>query len=155
MRTNDVILLGSPGTDLAHSAADLRAHLEGGQVYVGSAASDPVTQFGRLPTLPAPWWGDGATIGLGADPASAAFGAQRFQAEVPGVSWNPFEDHSHYYNPNSESLRSIALITTGQGASLDDLGLTAPQRVSLPPTSPLGPVGRVLPDPELFRPPGW
>ncbi len=56
---------------------------------------------------------------------------------------------------NSESLRSIALITTGQGASLDDLGLTAPQRVSLPPTSPLGPVGRVLPDPELFRPPGW
>jgi len=40
MKTNDVILLGSPGTDLAHSAADLRAHLAGGQVYVGSASSD-------------------------------------------------------------------------------------------------------------------
>ncbi|MBV9515548.1 MAG: hypothetical protein JO280_16155, partial [Mycobacteriaceae bacterium] len=30
---NDVILLGSPGTDLAHSAKDF--HLDGGNVYVG------------------------------------------------------------------------------------------------------------------------
>ena len=155
MRTNDVILLGSPGTDLAHSAADLRAHLAGGQVYVGSASSDLVTKFGDT-AIPAPWLGDGATIGLGADPASAAFGAQRFQAEVPGISSWPMvpgplgtlatlvEDHSLYYDPGSESLRSITLITTGQGVSLDVSGLAA---------LPRGP-GKVL-DPELIRPPGW
>jgi hypothetical protein len=85
--------------------------------------------------------GDGATIGLGADPASAAFGAQRFQAEVPATL---VEDHSHYYDPGSESLRSITLITTGQGVSLDVSGLAA---------LPRGP-GKVL-DPELIRPPGW
>lgn len=54
------------------------------------------------------------------------------------------EDHSHYYDPGSESLRSITLITTGQGVSLDVSGLAA---------LPRGP-GKVL-DPELIRPPGW
>jgi pimeloyl-ACP methyl ester carboxylesterase len=44
-RANDVVLLGSPGTDLAHSAKDF--HLDGGNVYVGSASSDPISWLGE------------------------------------------------------------------------------------------------------------
>ena len=48
MRTDDVILVGSPGTDLARTADDF--HLpDGGHVYVGSAATDPVTNLAGIP----------------------------------------------------------------------------------------------------------
>jgi len=45
MRASDAVLLGCPGTDLAHSAADF--HLDGGHVYVGSASTDPITWIGE------------------------------------------------------------------------------------------------------------
>jgi len=49
MRTDDVVLIGSPGTDLAKSAADF--HLpDSGHVYVGAASSDPVGAVGRRST---------------------------------------------------------------------------------------------------------
>jgi pimeloyl-ACP methyl ester carboxylesterase len=81
MRANDVVLVGSPGTDLAHSAADF--HLQGGHVYVGSASSDPVTHLGGIQEhVP----GTGVTIGLGNDPAVEGYGSTRFKAEVPGVT---------------------------------------------------------------------
>ena len=41
MHANDAVLLGCPGTDLARSAADF--NLDGGNVYVGSASTDPVS----------------------------------------------------------------------------------------------------------------
>ena len=44
MRANDAILLGSPGADLAHSADDF--HLDGGEVYVGAASTDPISWIG-------------------------------------------------------------------------------------------------------------
>ncbi|OBB95851.1 hypothetical protein A5779_17735 [Mycolicibacterium peregrinum] len=45
MHTDDVVLVGSPGTDMAHSAADFHLN-EGGHLYVGAASSDPVMQLG-------------------------------------------------------------------------------------------------------------
>ena len=53
MHANDAVLLGCPGTDLARSAADF--HLDGGQVYVGSASSDPVSWIGAAPEWLPDW----------------------------------------------------------------------------------------------------
>ncbi len=124
MPAHDVVLIGSPGTDLAHSAADF--HLPaGGHVFVGSASTDPITQLGKIPTVGVP--GHVATIGLGPDPAADGFGSIRFRAEVPGFI--PLDDHSRYYQPGTESLRSIGLIASGQGAvALHDQQLLAPHR---------------------------
>ena len=133
MRTDDVVLVGSPGTDLAKSAADF--HLsEGGHVYVGAASSDPVTHFGgkQIPLTPfAPTPFDiptpGIPVGLGTDPAVDGFGSTRFKAEVPGFNF-PFSDHSKYFTPGSESLYAIADVTSGSGALLEDHGMTARHR---------------------------
>ena len=46
MHANDAVLIGCPGTDLAHNAASF--HLDGGHVYVGDASTDPVGMLGEL-----------------------------------------------------------------------------------------------------------
>ncbi len=122
MRADDVILIGSPGTDLAHSAADFNL-APGGHVFVGAASTDPITQLGALPQIHVP--GTGVTLALGPDPAVDGFGSTRFQAEVPGWTLN---DHSHYYRRGTESLFSMADIVSGHGESLQDHGKTAPHR---------------------------
>jgi len=155
MRTDDVILVGSPGTDLARTAADF--HLpDGGHVYVGSAATDPVT---NLAGVPGHLLGAGIPIegvGLGADPAADGFGSTRFKAEFNGWSPLPWTDHDRYFESGSESLYSIAGITSGNGATLQEHGMTAPHRDSV-----LGSVATALGlpnwsvplmDPELLRP---
>ena len=53
MHANDAVLLGCPGTDLASSAADF--NLDGGNVYVGSASSDPVSWIGAAPEWLPDW----------------------------------------------------------------------------------------------------
>ena len=139
MRTNDAILIGCPGTDLAHNAGDF--HLApGGHVFVGAASTDPITQLGGLPQIHVP--GTGVNLALGADPALDGFGSTRFKAEVPGLTFN---DHSHYYERGTESLFSMADIVSGHGEALELDGMTADHRnVQL---SEMG-----LPaDPELFR----
>ncbi|WP_232375370.1 alpha/beta hydrolase [Mycolicibacterium baixiangningiae] len=145
MRVDDVVLIGSPGTDLAQSAADF--HLpEGGHVYVGAASSDPVTHLGgNQSTIP----GTDITVGLGNDPADDDFGSTRFKAEVPGLT-NPISDHSTYLQPGSESLYSIATIASGHGNMLEDLGMTADHRfqIGIPGLPEMGPEI----DPEIFRP---
>lgn len=145
MRVDDVVLIGSPGTDLAQSAADF--HLpEGGHVYVGAASSDPVTHLGGIQsTVP----GSDTTVGLGSDPADDDFGSTRFKAEVPGIT-NPISDHSTYLQPGGESLYSIATIASGHGDMLEDLGMTADHRfqVGIPGLPEMGPEI----DPETFRP---
>src|SRR6202012_2665223 len=45
MRANDAVLIGCPGTDLAHSAINF--HLSGGKVYVGAASTDAVSWIGE------------------------------------------------------------------------------------------------------------
>jgi len=123
MHANDVVLVGSPGTDLAHSAADF--HLsEGGHVYVGAASSDPITHLGGVQGhLP----GTGVTIGLGNDPAVEGYGSIRFRAEAPGLTF-PLKDHSSYFTPGNESLFSIADIASGHGDALAHDQMTAEHR---------------------------
>ena len=102
MHANDAILLGCPGTDLARSAADF--HLDGGNLYVGSASSDPVSWIGAAPEWLPDWLNEGlgypvgADAGLGIDPAGDAFGSVRFDAEVVGSDGLDTNDHSHYYD---------------------------------------------------------
>ena len=136
---------------MAHNANDF--HLPpGGHLYVGSASTDPITELGQIPTIAVP--GHTATIFLGPDPALDGFGSVRFKAEVPGLTFN---DHSHYYQPDTESLRSMGLIATGQGATLQSHGLTAPHRGDLLDRAVDGaldgPLGG-LPDFEFPRIPG-
>jgi hypothetical protein len=124
MKTNDVVLVGSPGTDLARSAADF--HLAaGGHVFVGATSTDSVTHIEAL-TSTTPW-GPGA---LGADPAVDGYGSTRFRAEIPSIGDN-VNAHSHYYQAGSDSLRSMGLITTGNGNALETNGLTATHRDGL------------------------
>jgi pimeloyl-ACP methyl ester carboxylesterase len=120
MHTDDVVLIGSPGTDMAKSANDF--HLpENGHVYVGSASSDPVTRLGGIQShIPF----TDVTGGLGADPAADGFGSTRVKAEVPGVTW-PWKDHSGYLVAGSESLFSISDIASGHGDALKHDGMTA------------------------------
>lgn len=122
MHADDIVLVGSPGTDLANSAADF--HLNpGGHLYVGSASQDAVTGFGEN-TIRTPLGG----VGLGADPAMDGYGSVRFKAEVPGYSPNPFYDHSHYFDYGSESLFSLGDIVSGHGDALEHDGMTAQHR---------------------------
>jgi hypothetical protein len=124
MRANDVVLVGSPGTDRAHSAADF--HLPpGGHLYVGAASGDVVTwspghvRSGVIgPTLG----------GLGNDPAVDGFGSVRFKAEVPAYTANLIYDHLHYFDDGSESLFSIADVVSGHGDALEHDGMTARHR---------------------------
>ena len=154
MRAGDVVLIGSPGTDMARTATDF--HLPpGGHVYVGSASTDPVTTLSGLPG-PLPNGEPLLGVGLGADPTADGFGSTRFKAEVPGFTWQTWTEHSRYFDPGSESLYSIADIAAGDGARLQDHGMTAPHRPGL-----LGSLGTrlglpswssPLADPELLRP---
>jgi pimeloyl-ACP methyl ester carboxylesterase len=123
MHADDVALVGCPGTDLAHSAADF--HLsEGGHVYVGAASTDPISHLGvgqgHLP-------GTGVTVGLGNDPAVEGYGSTRFNAEAPGLTF-PLKDHSSYFTPGDESLFSIADIASGHGDALAHDNMTAEHR---------------------------
>lgn len=143
MHTNDVILIGSPGTDMAKSAADF--HLApGGHVFVGAASTDPVTQLGAIPQVHIP--GTGVTASLGTDPALDGFGSTRFKAEVPGWTIN---DHSHYFERGTESLFSMADIVSGHGDALEVDGMTAPHRAD----NILTDIGVLPSDPELYRAP--
>jgi len=138
MHADDVVLVGSPGTDMAHSASDF--HLNpGGHLYVGDASGDAVSWFGEG-TVQTPLGG----VGLGADPAMDGYGSVRFKAEVPGLSANPVGDHSHYFDTGSESLFSIGDVASGHGDALGHDGMTAHHRgeYGLP----------ALVDPEAVRP---
>ncbi|MGE2714234.1 alpha/beta hydrolase [Mycolicibacterium litorale] len=132
MRANDAVLIGSPGTDLARSAEDF--HLDGGEVYVGAASTDPVSWIGMPGDLPADWlnrqlgYPVGPDAGLGADPAGDEFGAVRFRAEVAGEDGLDVHDHSRYYDLGSESMRAITDIASGNSDRLAEQGLLAEGR---------------------------
>ena len=124
MHTNDVVLVGSPGTDMAHSAADF--HLApGGHLYVGAASGDSVTWS---PNGNAPGPAGPRLVGLGDDPSVDGFGATRFKAENPPYTANAIYDHSHYFDDGSESLFSISDVVSGHGDALEHDGMTAHHR---------------------------
>ena len=132
MHANDAILLGCPGTDLARSAADF--NLDGGNVYVGSSSTDPVSYIGTAPEYMHDYlnrklgYPIGLDAGLGLDPAGDAFGSIRFDAEVVGRDGLDAADHSHYYDMGSESLRAMTHIATGEIDKLATEGLLAEGR---------------------------
>jgi hypothetical protein len=147
---NDAILLGSPGTDLARHASDF--HLDGGNVYVGAASSDPVSWLGESGSLPNTLneilgYPFGQYAGLGTDPAGDGFGSTRFRAEVMGHDGLDPRDHSHYYDLGGEALRSVAHIVTGHSDALarDDLlaqgrrqpHISTPREINLPWLGPI------------------
>lgn len=155
MRADDIVLTGSPGSDLAHTVADFHLPADG-HVYVGAASTDPVTFLagtrGELPATDIPT----GLAGLGPDPAADGFGSTRFRAEAPGLSAAIWADHGSYFSPGSESLYSIADIAGGDGRLLESRGMTAPHRSSV-----LSRIASVLElpnwssppaDPELIRP---
>lgn len=123
MHADDVVLIGSPGTDLARSAADF--HLPpNGHLYVGAASTDPVTHLGTE-------HGSVIGTGLGTDPAMDGFGSTRFRAESAQWDWNPLADHSYYFQRGSESLFGIADIASGHGDALEHDGMTAGHRTDM------------------------
>ncbi|WP_236239837.1 alpha/beta hydrolase [Streptomyces sp. CC228A] len=145
---DDVILLGSPGVGVDR-AEDLGVGKE--HVFVGAADNDIVTHLpsktqGRAALIGA---GVGSLAGpvgtvlgtvvageisdpgsddlyFGKDPASEAFGAQRFQTLTgphPVTSGDPFQAHSNYFTPQGAdsdpvSASNIALIVAGKSGEV-------------------------------------
>lgn len=153
MRPDDLVLIGSPGTGHAHTAADLG--LPPGHVYVGSASKDPVTEdFAKL----------------GTDPASASFGATRFHADATDRGSGPWysdnlDEHSKYYatqGPHSpipsESLQNISDVATGHGDKIRHDGELAPGRYTAQVKTHSGhghPTTRIVIDPDSNYQPHW
>lgn len=130
---DDIVLLGSPGVgvDRAEELGVGREH-----VFVGAAENDVVTKMpskqqvaaGAATALSGPFAyfvGDAADPGdddlwFGKDPASRAFGANRFPVdEGPGVVSRhglSIDAHSQYFDPvrDPASANSIALISAGR-----------------------------------------
>ncbi|MFF8268408.1 alpha/beta hydrolase [Streptomyces sp. NPDC016562] len=127
---DDVILLGSPGVD-AQKATELGVGKD--HVFVGAADNDPVT---HLPSKDeaALGWLVGGPLGVavgrdlfdigdddvyfGKDPASEAFGAQRFLVDDgPRMVFDGggFDAHSQYFTPEKDqtSANNIARIVAG------------------------------------------
>lgn len=110
LAVDDVALIGSPGAGPADRAADFSVGAD--HVYVGRNSRDFVAFLGDEGWARKDW----VEAGLGLDPSSEDFGAQRFQAEAAdrGGSRN-FDDHSKYYDRDSESLYNLGRIVDGQG----------------------------------------
>lgn len=129
---DDIILIGSPGVGVDR-AEDMGVGKE--NVYVGAAENDPVS---KLPSkeeaiaYPLSGFVPGGAIlrevsdlgdddlWFGKDPASEAFGAQRFVVDdgprpiIDGEGATPA--HSNYFNPEKDhvSANNIAKIVAGQ-----------------------------------------
>lgn len=108
LAADDLVLIGSPGAGHADNVSDYEG-IDSEHVWAGSASRDPVTYFNDSNTL-------GTWDALGLDPSLNDFGANRFRAESvnrgDGGLGN-FNNHSRYYDNNSESLFNMASIVTG------------------------------------------
>lgn len=102
---DEAVLIGSPGAGPAEDAGDLG--VDDGHVWAGRNSRDLVGIFGDEGWFHTPG-------GLGMDPSSDDFGAQRFEAESAqrgGI--RNIDDHSRYYDPDSESLYNLGRIVDG------------------------------------------
>jgi pimeloyl-ACP methyl ester carboxylesterase len=107
LAADDVVLIGSPGAGPADTAADFSVGAD--HVYDGRNSRDAVAFFGDEGAYHNPG-------GLGVDPSSEDFGAHRFEAEsVDRGSVRNFDDHSRYYDHESESLYNLGKIVDGHG----------------------------------------
>jgi pimeloyl-ACP methyl ester carboxylesterase len=99
-RVNALVLVGTPGS-AAQSAKDL--HVDNTNVWVGSAAWDPV------PT----------SAFFGSDPSSPSYGAHKMGVNggrdiITGKPLAQSLGHNEYFDPNTESIRNMALIAIDQ-----------------------------------------
>lgn len=114
MDADDIVLVGSPGAgDGNMHASDLT-----GNVYVGAADEDPVSRLGN----PTP-------AGLGVDPATSDFGANRFAVDDGDrFAWtllglkNGLDNHTGYFNENSDSLADISKVAAGVPGEIHEVG---------------------------------
>ena len=97
------VVVGSPGMgEGVHDVDDL--HLGRGRLYVGQNHDDVVAGLAQNGSF-----GLGS-VGQGQDPADAGFGATRFQANAG----QGHDDHSAYYDNDSESLHNLGAVLAGQ-----------------------------------------
>ena len=110
LAADDIVVVGSPGLggDVDH-ASDLGIGAD--HVWAGNNSRDPVA------ALADDGWFGSHTLGgagMGNDTVEDDMGANRFQAESTtrgDVRW--FDDHSKYFEPNSESLYNISQVIAG------------------------------------------
>ncbi len=113
LAVDDLVVVGSPGLGRGiDHAGDLGLGPE--HVWVGANSRDPVAELGDIG-----WVNPGRIgLGLGANPASEEFAAQRFEAETVdhwGGLPSPIEAHTTYFDHNTESLWNLGHIVTGHG----------------------------------------
>lgn len=110
LAVDDVALIGSPGAGPAGSADDFSVGKD--NVYVGRNSRDLVAFLGDEGWAKKDW----VEAGLGMDPSSENFDANRFEAEaVDRGGHRNIEDHSRYYDRDSESLYNLGRIVDGHG----------------------------------------
>lgn len=107
---DDVALIGSPGTGPAGHASDFSVGKD--NVYVGRNSRDLVAYLGDEGWAKKDW----VEAGLGMDPSSENFDANRFEAEaINRGDHRNTDDHSRYYDRDSESLYNLGRIVDGHG----------------------------------------
>lgn len=110
LAVDDVALIGSPGAGPANTASDFS--VGAGHVYDGRNSRDLVAFLGDEGWARKDW----VEAGLGVDPSSEDFGAKRFEAEsIHRGGVRNVDDHSRYYDRDSESLYNLGRIVDGQG----------------------------------------
>ncbi|GIF21666.1 hypothetical protein BJ973_004890 [Actinoplanes tereljensis] len=106
---DDIMVQGSPGmhTDSAsHLMADPR------HVWAGSAGNDPVsetsnvTKYTQFVPIVGPFIGNAYDDGHDISPHEPEFGANQYTVDTSG--------HTHYWEPNSESVKNQGRILAGQ-----------------------------------------
>ncbi|MEV6818336.1 alpha/beta hydrolase [Nocardiopsis dassonvillei] len=97
--TDEVILVGSPGTNADH-VTDLNLPAE--NVHVSTAENDGITNL------------TGLTHGM--DPTDPEFGANVFESDPgsEGGTWPLGDAHSEYFDENTSSLRHMGSVIAGQ-----------------------------------------
>lgn len=114
LAVDDVALIGSPGAGPADHASDFSVGAD--HVYDGRNSRDAVAFFGDEGWARKDW----IEGGLGVDPSSEDFGAKRFEAEsVLRGDHRNFDDHSRYYDRDSESLYNLGRIVDGHGGDIN------------------------------------
>lgn len=126
MGADSLVLIGSPGaSEGVRDVGDL--NMPAGQVFVGAADNDPVSWLGGTDGVFPGTWDD--SIGLGADPAQADFGATVFAVdngqEFHGsdiVETGLKQNHTNYFDDGNPALGSMADIVSGNSDAVVDTG---------------------------------
>jgi len=113
---DDVILIGSPGTGVAH-AADLG--LDPAHVWASTARHDAINaavdprDLG-VPPLLRPFLGvHSDRLWFGPSPTNPGFGAHVF-ASAPGSPTDPVRAHIGYFDPGNPALATMAHIAVSE-----------------------------------------